>query len=384
MVDILLYWIFGVGSNYIAAIAPIVVASIIASSAAAAQSAGQAAYGSVQNNRLSRAQRQQNAFNAQQAELDRQWSEHMHDRELEEANTAFQRQTQDMLAAGVNPAILYGSGAGSGAPTASIGSGSAASGSYTPRGLDLNDLGNDLMDIQRKRAEVENIEADTNLKESEATGQTIQNQYAESYWLNQIGIMEESRNKIIQETNLCRQKVVTEAFESAIKANDLDTSWFESQIRMYESFMTKLDYQAKDEIIDLQMRCMRAAAAKDTAQVDVLNEQIGEVVARKVLAMKQAGYFKQLGLKEEAFAQFYGSPEGKQTIKDVAEAEAKQAAIKGKYAGVAFWLDAVGGFVKDVGVGVGAATAVKNFKARMNTGDLNVPPGMADVPVIMN
>lgn len=339
-----------------------------------------------QGDMLTNVQRQMMDFNAAEAQKNRDFRQSMFNQQTALANTAMQRQVKDYQAAGLNPALMYGSGAGAGAAMPTDGSGSAAS---APSGGSANL--SDFFQLEKMEAEIsymkaqeEAIKATAAKTKSETIGQNIQNQYAESYWLNQIGIMEESRNKIIQETNLCRQKVSTEEYETAIKANEMDTTWFDSQIRMYELFMTKLDYKAKDEIIDLQMRCMRAAAAKDEATVDVLNEQIGEIIARRILDLKQAGYFEQLGLKESAFAQFYGSDEGKETIKTIAQGQAKEAKVKGKYAGVAFWFDAIGGFVKDVGLGIGAATAIKNFKMRSNPTDFSTPYGMADTPVIMN
>lgn len=66
---------------------------------------------------LTGSQLEMNHFNAEQAQLQRDWQEHM-------ASTQFQRTTADMQAAGLNPALMYG---GSASP-ASSGSGSAASG----------------------------------------------------------------------------------------------------------------------------------------------------------------------------------------------------------------------------------------------------------------
>lgn len=76
-------------------------------------------YNKKQSEKLTGAQNQQNAFNADEAQRQR-------DFEVQMSNTAFQRQTADMRAAGLNPAIMYG---GTGASGASTPSGSAASGS---------------------------------------------------------------------------------------------------------------------------------------------------------------------------------------------------------------------------------------------------------------
>lgn len=71
------------------------------------------------NNALSLAiNRENNAFNAQQAELQRTWSENM-------SNTAHQREVQDLQAAGLNPILSANAGA-------STPSGAAATNAATP------------------------------------------------------------------------------------------------------------------------------------------------------------------------------------------------------------------------------------------------------------
>ena len=88
---------------------------------------------------LTGAEREQNAFNAQQAALAREFNaneawnqryftQQMFNKSVELENTAFQRQVQDMQKAGVNPALMYGGVGSSGAGTPSASTGSAASG----------------------------------------------------------------------------------------------------------------------------------------------------------------------------------------------------------------------------------------------------------------
>lgn len=77
---------------------------------------------------LTGAEREQNAFNAEQAQADRDFQEYM-------SNTEYQRGVADMRAAGVNPALAIGNG-GASAPSGAMAQGSG-SGSY---GSSMSDL----------------------------------------------------------------------------------------------------------------------------------------------------------------------------------------------------------------------------------------------------
>lgn len=338
---------------------------------------------------LTGAEREQNAFNAEQAQIQRNFTQDIFNQQVALENTAVQRQVQDMQKAGVNPALMYQNGSGAGAGTPSAGSGAAASGSPSgaPNLSGFFQLGLIGAQIQNLEAQAAQSRANAALLESKTEGQNIENRYSDAYWERQIGIMEESRAQIIANTNKARQELSTEEYRTAIANNQLDQSWCDAQVHMYQMFMTRLDYQAKDEILNLQIRALELANEGKESEIDAINEQIGEIVARKGLAMKQAGYFDALGRHEKAYADFFESDEGKQTIKDSAEGEAKQAAARGKYAKYGVWLEGVGGFVKDLGVGVGAALAVKRFKAKISSSEVAgaLPKGATmDTPVILD
>lgn len=117
--------------------------------------------------RLTNAEQQANAFNAIEAQKNRDFQQSMFDQQTELANTAYQRQVADMQAAGINP-MMAASGSG-GAAVSSAGSGAIAS-SVAPSGAALN-LGSLLSlmfqsklafaDIALKNAEKEKIQAET-------------------------------------------------------------------------------------------------------------------------------------------------------------------------------------------------------------------------------
>lgn len=124
---------------------------------------------------LTDAQKEQNAFNAQQAALQRAFSaqEASKLREWQERmrSTQYQTSVNDMKNAGLNPAMAYGGTAiAAGTPSGAMGSGSAASGG-TPQ---LHGgLMSDIMNLSMLNAQRKNIEAQTR-KINEETEKTRQ------------------------------------------------------------------------------------------------------------------------------------------------------------------------------------------------------------------
>lgn len=110
---------------------------------------------------LTGAQREQNEFNAEQAEISRNWQEQM-------SNTTYQRSVADMQAAHLNPALMYGSAGASAAP-----SGATASGS-SPGAPQLN-LMSMLMEyrLKSKQLDIEQQNADTNKQNADTNESAV-------------------------------------------------------------------------------------------------------------------------------------------------------------------------------------------------------------------
>lgn len=104
------------------------------------------------NRHLTGKEQEQNAFNAQQAQINRDWEEQM-------SNTANQRAVNDMNAAGINPALMFGNGSAASTPT-----GSNAAGTATVSAPQFESMSDMMQTITQMRL----ANADIKLKESEA------------------------------------------------------------------------------------------------------------------------------------------------------------------------------------------------------------------------
>lgn len=141
---------------------------------------------------LTGAEKQQNAFNAQQAQLNRDWQEEM-------SNTAFQRQAADMQAAGINPALMYGVAGSSGAstPAGNAASGSAHSGNLGDV-LQMLSFGKQLknLDLQNKNLQKDIDSKDTDIRKREQdileskSRENLNN--IEAHWRDQLNAAREA------------------------------------------------------------------------------------------------------------------------------------------------------------------------------------------------
>ncbi len=104
---------------------------------------------------LSKAEKQQNAFNASQAQLNRDFQKEM-------SNTSYQRAVEDMKLAGLNPQMMYGNVSnGASTPAGST----ASSGGYANRGLMAMQTS---IQLRKSLADVKLAEAEAKLKQIEA------------------------------------------------------------------------------------------------------------------------------------------------------------------------------------------------------------------------
>lgn len=104
---------------------------------------------------LSKSEKQQNEFNAEQAEINRAFQQEM-------SNTAYQRSVADMNLAGLNPQLMYG---GTTSPASTPSGSQAVSGGFSNRGLLAMQT---QVALQKGIADVKLARAEAKLKEIEA------------------------------------------------------------------------------------------------------------------------------------------------------------------------------------------------------------------------
>lgn len=133
----------------------------------------------VQFRRQQQLNRENNEFNAREAEKQRQAQANA--QAQQERYNSEQSQVSRLKQAGLNPALLYG-GATSSGGIGSMGSASASPSSYTPTGQQLDLVGaiSSAADIDLKRAQIDNLNTNTQSQGEDVVSKSVQNKYVDS------------------------------------------------------------------------------------------------------------------------------------------------------------------------------------------------------------
>ena len=195
--------------------------------------------------------RKQNQFNAEQAQINR-------DYETQMSNTAYQRAYADMDAAGLNPHLAGGQGG------ASSPAGTAATGAQAMP-LDVAGAVNAAANAAMTRAQMENLKANTNLTEKQSGKTEAERKYTENKTeletaLNEAEIeykqaqtkdaKEAAKQKIAATINQTIQNVYEAKYGRKMPANMLDHVGTRVMGMAMESggSMTGLEYLIENEI----------------------------------------------------------------------------------------------------------------------------------------
>lgn len=185
------------------------------------QNAFNAAEAKYLGTQLTGAEREANAFTAEQSQLSWERSQKSADiawqREYEASNTQYQRKVADLQAAGLNPMLAVASG-GSAIPSASVASASPGS-SVSPGAGNLSELLSFFSRLPLLKAQVDNVKADTENKEADTLKKSAEASSTEQQvnYFERVKAMREEGERLTNEMTRSRMREIEQGIDESQK-----------------------------------------------------------------------------------------------------------------------------------------------------------------------
>lgn len=236
-----------------------------------------------QNSFTMQQQNAQQQFNAEQAALNRDWQERM-------SNTAYQRGTSDMIAAGLNPAMMYGGSAASASTPSGSAASSAAPAGSSPSNVQVGLL-DSLMNLAFSAERMQSLKLDNERKRIDNAIADIDLQNHSQLVTASIDLTQQSARASGRQAELFVQQVKNGQMDNLLKQAQISKTEAEEVGQWFANGWQRRQNDFFDLMKDIRAESERLQNAKTEAEIKDIFASIGLKAAQTMSAEQQALLF---------------------------------------------------------------------------------------------